>query len=81
MGLFKSNRNQKMEIPCASCTRNICNLKNCHDFDQYEKYFEKEKKFLRKKLFVSMFTALFSLLAYVLLSKFESFVAFYANIN
>lgn len=65
MGLLNHNINQKIEIPCAYCTRTICNLKECHDFEQYEKYFEGKKQSLRKKHFISMFTAIFSLLAYV----------------
>jgi hypothetical protein len=66
MGLLTHSSNQKMQIPCADCTRTICNLKECRDFAQYERYLEKEKQSLRKKHFVFSLTAIFSLLTYVL---------------
>jgi hypothetical protein len=65
MGLLTHSSNQKMQIPCANCKCTICNLKECPDFAQYERYFEKEKKALQKKLFTFRLTAIFLLLAYV----------------
>ena len=63
MDALTQNTNQKIKIPCAECSRNICNLKECRDFALYEKFcLEKEKQSLRKKHFTLRLTAIFSLI-------------------
>ena len=77
MGLLThSSSNQKMKIPCATCTRTICNIKECSDFAQYERYLEKEKQSLRKKHFAFGLTAIFSMVSLYCLSEYTGFVGF-----
>ena len=64
MGVLTHSTNQEMKIPCANCTHNICNLKECRDFAQYERFcLEKEKQSLRKKHLAYRLTAILSFIS------------------
>lgn len=74
MGVLTHSSNQEIQIPCANCKRAICNLKECRDFAEYERYYLKqEKQSLRKKHFVFRLTAIFS---FVGLCSFLDYVGF-----
>jgi hypothetical protein len=80
MGLLANSNNQEMQIPCADCKRAICNLKECRDFAQYERYYlEQEKQSLRKKHFVFRLTAIFSFIGLCCLLDYAGFLGFVLN--
>jgi hypothetical protein len=80
MELLTHSSNQKIQIPCADCKRAICNLKECRDFAQYERYYlEKEKQSLRKKHFAFRLTAIFSFISLCCILNYASFVGFVLN--
>lgn len=63
---LSQSSDQKKKIPCACCSRNICNLKECRDFAVYERYcLEKEKHSQRKKHLTFRLTAIFSFVSLV----------------